>query len=140
MDNYTIRKLTNSDYKKYLYLIKQFRSTIFTFEEYKNILSKIENNSTIWVFEYNNELIGTVTVIYEYKFIYNIAKLAHIEDVCIDEKYRNKGIGQLLLNYVVNEAKKEKCYKIILDCNEKLEDFYKKSGFEKKGIQMVQYF
>jgi hypothetical protein len=40
----------------------------------------------------------------------------------------------------VNEAKKEKCYKIILDCDENLENFYKKSGLEKKGIQMAKYF
>jgi glucosamine-phosphate N-acetyltransferase len=140
MTDYTIRKLTINDYEKYLYLINQFRATTFTKETYKNILSKIENNSTIWVIDYNNELIGTTTVIYEYKFIRNIVKLAHIEDVCVDKKYRNKGIGNLLINYVVNEALKEKCYKIILDCDEKLENFYKKSGLEKHGIQMAKYF
>jgi len=140
MNSYIIRKLNVSDYEKYLNLINQFRSTIFTLEEYKNILSKIENNSTIWVIDYNNELIGTTTIIYEYKFIRNIVKLAHIEDVCIDKNYRNKGIGKLLINFVVNEANKENCYKIILDCDENLENFYKKSGLEKKGIQMAKYF
>jgi glucosamine-phosphate N-acetyltransferase len=140
MNDYTIRKLNINDYEKYLYLINQFRPTTFTNETYKNILGKIENNSTIWVVDYNNELIGTTTIIYEYKFIRNIVKLAHIEDVCVDEKYRNKGIGNLLINYVVNEALKEKCYKIILDCDEKLENFYKKSGLEKHGIQMAKYF
>jgi glucosamine-phosphate N-acetyltransferase len=139
MTDYIIRKLNINDYEKYLYLINQFRATTFTNETYKNILSKIENNSTIWVVDYNNELIGTTTIIYEYKFIRNIVKLAHIEDVCIDEKYRNKGIGNLLINYVVNEAIKENCYKIILDCDEKLENFYKKSGLEKHGIQMAKY-
>ena len=140
MNSYIIRKLNVSDYEKYLNLINQFRSTIFTLEEYKNILSKIENNSTIWVIDDNNELIGTTTIIYEYKFIRNIVKLAHIEDVCIDKNYRNKGIGKLLINFVLNEANKENCYKIILDCDENLENFYKKSGLEKKGIQMAKYF
>ena len=46
----------------------------------------------------------------------------------------------LLINFVVNEANKEKCYKIILDCDANLEFFYKKSGLEKKGIQMAKYF
>ena len=140
MNSCIIRKLNDSDYNKYLNLINQFRSTIFTLEEYKNTLSKINNNSTIWVVDYNNELIGTATILYEYKFIRNIVKLAHIEDVCIDEKQRNKGIGKLLINYLVNEANKENCYKIILDCDENLENFYKKSGLEKKGIQMAKYF
>ena len=140
MNSYIIRKLNVSDYEKYLNLINQFRSTIFTLEEYKETLSKIEKNSTIWVIDDNNELIGTTTIIYEYKFIRNIVKLAHIEDVCIDKNHRNKGIGNLLINFVVNEANKENCYKIILDCDENLENFYKKSGLEKKGIQMAKYF
>ena len=85
MNSYIIRKLNVSDYEKYLNLINQFRSTIFTLEEYKETLSKIEKNSTIWVIDDNNELIGTTTIIYEY-----------------------------------------------------LENFYKKSGLEKKGIQMAK--
>lgn len=140
MNTYIIRKLSHYDYEKYLNLISQFRPTIFTLEEYTNTLNKIENNSTIWVVEFNNQLIGTATIIYEYKFIYNIVKSAHIEDVCIDQKFRNNGIGKLLIDYLVNEALHNKCYKIILDCNENLEKFYKKSGFEKNGIQMSKYF
>jgi len=140
MDDYLIRKLNVSDYEKYLSLINQFRPTFFTLEDYKNTLSKIETNSIIWVIEYNDELIGTTTIIYEYKFIHNISKSAHIEDVCIDKNHRNKGIGNLLINFVVNEANKEKRYKIILDCDANLEFFYKKSGLEKKGIQMAKYF
>lgn len=141
MDDYIIRKLNVSDYKKYLNLINQFRPTFFTLKDYKNTLSKIETNSVIWVVEYKDELVGTTTVIYEYKFIHNISKSAHIEDVCIDKNHRNKGIGHLLINFVVNEANnKEKCYKIILNCHDNLENFYKKSGLEKKDIQMVKYF
>jgi glucosamine-phosphate N-acetyltransferase len=140
MNNYIIRNLTDADYDKYLYLINQFRPTVFTVEEYKDVLNKINTHSTIWVVDYNNELIGTTTIIYEYKFIHNIVKLAHIEDVCIDKNYRNKGIGNLLMNFIVDEAKKENCYKIILDCDEKLENFYKKSGLERNGIQMAKYF
>ena len=141
MNNYIIRKLNDSDtdYKNYLHLINQFRLSAFTLEEYKNVLSKIENNSTIWVIDYDNELIGTATILYEYKFIHNIVKLAHIEDVCIDQNYRHKGIGNILINHLVNEATKKSCYKVALDCDEKLENFYKNAGLEKKGIQMTKY-
>ena len=130
----------NTDYKQYLYLINQFRSTTFTLQEYTNLLTKIENNSSIWVVEYNNELIGTATILYEYKFIHNIVKLAHIEDVCISQTYRNKGIGILLINHVLHEADKEKCYKVTLDCDESLEKFYRNAGLEHTGIQMTKYF
>jgi len=137
---YKIRALTDSDYTNYLQLINQFRCTTFSEEDYKMILHKINKNSTIWVIEYNNELIGTATLIYEYKFIRNIVKLSHVEDVCIDHRYRNKGLGTILLKFLVNEATNEQCYKIILDCDETLEHFYNKSGFKKNGIQMAHYF
>jgi glucosamine-phosphate N-acetyltransferase len=140
MNSYIIRKLNISDYEKYLNLITQFQATNFTLQEYTNTLNIIERNSTIWVIDYKDELIGTATIFYEYKFIHNIAKSAHIEDVCIDKNYRNKGIGNLLINFLVNEANKEKCYKIILDCDSTLEKFYNKSGLEKKNIQMAKYF
>jgi glucosamine-phosphate N-acetyltransferase len=137
---YKIRSLTDSDYTNYLQLINQFRPTTFNEKDYKTILNQIHKNSTIWVIEYNHELIGTATLIYEYKFIRNIVKLAHVEDVCIDHRYRNKGLGTILLKFLVNEATNEQCYKIILDCDETLEHFYNKSGFKKNGIQMAHYF
>jgi glucosamine-phosphate N-acetyltransferase len=140
MNNFTIRKLNKLDYANYLTLINQFRPTVFTLEEYEDTLDKIDGNSTIWVIDYDAELIGTTTIVYEHKFIRNIVKLAHIEDVCIDERFRGKGLGNVLINHAVNEANKENCYKITLYCDEKLEHFYEKSGFDKKGIQMAKYF
>ena len=138
--DYTIRSLNNSDYVNYLHLINQFRTTTFTKEEYSRTLNQIHANSTIWVLEYKNELIGTITILYEYKFIRNIVKLAHLEDVCIDKQYRKKGLGTLLLKFAISEAKKKECYKIILDCDDSLEPFYNKSEMIKNGIQMAKYF
>lgn len=138
--DYTIRPLNNSDYTNYLHLINQFRTTTFTEEEYNRTLKHIHSNSTIWVLEYKNELIGTITILYEYKFIRNIVKLAHLEDVCIDTRYRKKGLGTLLLKFAISEAKKKECYKIILDCDDSLEPFYNKSEMIKNGIQMAKYF
>jgi glucosamine-phosphate N-acetyltransferase len=137
---YNIRPLNNNDYTNYLQLIKQFRLTTFTEEEYNRTLNHIHTHSTIWVLEHKNELIGTITILYEYKFISNIVKLAHVEDVCIDRRYRKQGLGTLLLKFAISEAKKKECYKIILDCDETLEPFYNKSGMIKNGIQMVKYF
>ena len=37
-------------------------------------------------------------------------------------------------------AQAHKCYKVILDCNEKNQGFYEKLGFKKKEIQMAVYF
>ena len=139
--NFFIRKLLETDYEKYKILINGFRETEFTHTEYMNVLNHIQQNSDIWVIvnENENELIGTGTILYETKFIHNISLYAHIEDVYIEEKYRKHGIGKLLVEHLVNEAKIRRCHKVILDCTESLESFYTKNNFRKNGIQMVIY-
>lgn len=141
--NYTniiIRKLNENDYESFKILINDFRITHFTKDEFINRLNLINKNSEIWVIEYNKELISCGTIIYEYKFIRNLCKLAHIEDICVLQKYRNKGIGKILIDHLVNITQNNNCYKITLYCEDNLEKFYSKSEFEKKGIQMAIYF
>lgn len=135
-----IRKLNENDYEQYKKLINDFRETNFTFKQFIEILNVIKSNSDIWVIEKDNLLIATGTIIYEYKFIRNICKLAHIEDVCILKDYRGNGYGKILIDFLINEAKTNKCYKITLYCDDKIEQFYKNSNFEKNGIQMAIYF
>jgi glucosamine-phosphate N-acetyltransferase len=135
-----IRILNENDYEEYFKLINIFRETFFTKEDFINNLFKINNNSNIWVIELNNKLIGTGTILYEYKFIHNISKIAHIEDICIDNNYRGKNYGKFLMNHLIDVAMKENCYKVTLYCKEDLEKFYKSCNMEKNGIQMAIYF
>ncbi len=137
---YNIRKLNENDYIQYKKLINEFRETEFNEEQFKETLNKINNYSDIWIIEIDDEIITTITIIYEYKFIHNISKIAHIEDVCTLIKYRGKGYGKILLDYIINEVKKNNCYKITLYCKEELENFYCKTKFVKNGIQMAIYF
>jgi glucosamine-phosphate N-acetyltransferase len=142
MDIIKIRPLNNDDYEQYFELINIFRETYFTKEDFINNLIKINNNSnsTIYVIELNNKLIATGTILYEYKFIHNISKIAHIEDICVHNDYRSKNYGKILICYLIDEAHKEKCYKVTLYCKEELEKFYKSCNMEKNGIQMAIYF
>lgn len=139
-EKYLFRKLIEDDYEKYLKLINDFRETNFSKEAFVSILNKINNNnSSIWVIVIDDELIATGTIIYEYKFIHDTSILAHIEDICVSKSFRGNNYGQILVNYLIEEAKKKKCYKITLYCDEKLEKFYGLNGFSKKGIQMAIY-
>ena len=139
-EDYIFRKLTVDDYEKYVTLINEFRETVFTKEEFITTLDRINrNNSNIWVITVGDELIATGTILYEYKFIHNISKLAHIEDICVSASHRKNNYGKALVKRLVEEAKSENCYKITLYCDEKLEKFYASNGFEKKCIQMSIY-
>jgi glucosamine-phosphate N-acetyltransferase len=140
MSTHIIRKLSINDYNHFFELINDFRQTNFTEEKYIETLSEIKKSSDIWVIEYNNKLIGTATIIYEHKFIFNGCILAHIEDVCIKKEFRNSGFGKILMNRIIQEIKDKNCYKVSLDCMENNVPFYEKCGFERRGQQMTILF
>jgi GNAT superfamily N-acetyltransferase len=55
----------------------------------------------------------------------------YLEDIFISKNYRNKGIGKLLFNELVNIAKKQKCGRMewcVLDWNINAINFYEKLG------------
>jgi GNAT superfamily N-acetyltransferase len=55
-------------------------------------------------------------------------KMLYLEDFVIAEKHRRKGIGRLLFNSVIAEAKKQNCKLMkwqVLDWNEPAIEFYK---------------
>lgn len=135
-----IRVLEKNDFKEYISLINQFRSIGLdiskdTFEE---IYDNIFKNSIIYVISINDIIIGSATLIIEQKFIHQLSKYGHIEDVIIAEKYRKNGYGTIIINHIVNICKSEKFYKITLTCNKELIPFYKKNNFEVYQIHMSQ--
>lgn len=84
----------------------------------------------------NHQIIGSATLLIEQKFIHNGGKAGHIEDVVTRKGYEGKGIGREILKELIKIAKDNECYKIILDCDEKLVKFYEKIGFKKHSIMM----
>ena len=53
------------------------------------------------------------------------------------ENQRGKGIGKLLVNNLIEKAKKNNCDKIILSSSEKNLKFYQKLGFQKNEFEMI---
>ena len=103
------------------------------------ILSEIKDkNYRIVIAEdkQNHQIIGSATLLIEQKFIHNGGKAGHIEDVVTRKGYEGKGIGMEILKELIKIAKDNECYKIILDCDEKLVKFYEKLGFNKHSIMM----
>jgi len=131
-----LRRLNKNDYEQFLVLINQFRETDFTEKDFILTLDKIEKNSEIWIIENEDKIIAAATIIFEYKFIFDISCLAHIEDVIVDINYRRKGYGKILINHLKEIAKSNNCYKLTLDCNDTNVNFYNACDFEKRGNQM----
>jgi glucosamine-phosphate N-acetyltransferase len=99
----------------------------------KQIFDKINVNPNhkIFVAVLNGKVIGSTTLLIEQKFIHDGGKVGHIEDVVITKDYQRKGIGEKLIRFVLDYAKKKNCYKTILDCLDDVKPFYEKIGFRK---------
>ena len=132
------RLLNKNDYDQFFDLINHFRETNFTLHDFEELLVS-QKQVEIYVLEMDNKLIGAGTILYEKKFIHNISLYAHIEDIIIKNEYQGKGYGKILINNLINICKVRKCYKILLDCETNLIQFYEKCGFTDKGHQMVIY-
>ncbi|HET6422499.1 MAG TPA: GNAT family N-acetyltransferase, partial [Planctomycetaceae bacterium] len=74
-------------------------------------------------------IIGTASLLLETKFIHNGGRVGHVEDVAVDPNYQGQGIGQALIHHLIEVCRRERCYKLILDCNPQLVPWYSKLGF-----------
>lgn len=137
------RHIESSDYyKDYLLLLEQLtivEKEKINYEQFKIFVNSLSNNHIIIVIEDNNKIIGTGTLLIENKVIHNMGSVGHIEDIIIHNNYRKQGLGKKLIDELIKISIKANCYKTILDCSEKNSNFYEKSGFTKKEIQMVKY-
>jgi glucosamine-phosphate N-acetyltransferase len=145
LEKLEVRNLVEEDYYKgFLQLINYFTKkentkykSFFEFQtQFKNMIYK---NSFVYVIEYENKIIGSATLYLQLKFHNDFEKAGLIEEVIINEKFRGKGLGKKLINYIINEAKKNNCYKIVLNAEQKNAEFYSKLGFINKGIEFKMY-
>ncbi len=122
-------------------LLKQLTESNFNKTKFLNVYKNLSHQKKIFIVKNNdNDTIATGSILLEQKFTHNFSKVAHIEDIVVLESYRGRGIGKLLINFLVKFAEKNNCYKVILNCDEKNINFYKKLGFSKKNVEMSYYF
>tara|TARA_B100000963_G_scaffold355885_2_gene375007 strand:+ start:3264 stop:3698 length:435 start_codon:yes stop_codon:yes gene_type:complete len=136
-------EINETNYTQIINLYNNFSKidkNILNFKNYKSIVERLPQNHNIYFCIDNENIIGAITLIIEEKFIHNGGKVGHIEDLIVLEDYRKQGIGSLLCNYVKHLCIQNKCYKMILDCDELIENYYIKKGFTKKGSYMTYYF
>lgn len=135
------RPLVIEDYhKQYLDLLKQLSEVgDISYEKFTMIFPKLAG---IYVIEdlITKKIIGSITLLIEQKIIHNAGRVAHIEDVVISKEYRKCGLGNFMVRQAIQEAEELGCYKVILDCDDRLISFYEKCGLKRKGTQMAHYF
>ena len=134
--------ITQKFYNEFINLVKTFRDTNINYNEFIKYIEDLSNFHDIFLLidEESENIIGCVTILLEQKLIHNLNFVCHIEDFIINNNYKNKGFGSIILTHIKEYAKKKNCYKIILNCNNNIKEFYIKNNFISKNIEMSYYF
>ena len=141
--NFTVREIKKSDIQRGLFEtlsnLSQVGEINQDIERASKILHEIEGNKLYKIFVAESEsgqIIGSITLLVEQKFIHNGGKVGHIEDVVTRKEFSGKGVGSSLVQKCIDVAKDEKCYKVILDCSDDNVPFYERAGFRKHEVSM----
>lgn len=88
------------------------------------------------------KILGYAFCVFQQRLNDNIltdVKSLYIDDLCVDEIERGKGVGRALYEYVLAFAKSSGCYNVTLNvwaCNESARRFYENLGLTPQKIGM----
>ncbi len=107
------------------------------FKQKNELINTLLSNPYVKVYTYSvdKKVVGFI----QYEDIYDRYEL---DNIFVLEKYRRKKIGSLMLEFMINEAKKNKVLNITLEVrkdNAKAISLYKKYGFIEKAIRNKYY-
>jgi ribosomal protein S18 acetylase RimI-like enzyme len=82
-------------------------------------------------------VIGTFALLVMDNLAHMGAPSAVVEDVCVDERLRGQGVGRSMMEFAMEFARQQGCYKLTLSSNLARGDahaFYRSLGFEQHGL------
>jgi GNAT superfamily N-acetyltransferase len=82
-------------------------------------------------------IVGTFALLVMDNLAHRGAPSAIVEDVCVDEQLRGRGIGRAMMNFAMEFAGKRGCYKLTLSSSgarEGAHAFYRSLGFDQHGL------
>ncbi|CAK1583511.1 unnamed protein product [Parnassius mnemosyne] len=131
-----VRPLQRGDFDKgFLQLLSQLTSTgSITRKQFDERFTqmKISGGHYVTVIEdkRSSKIIAAATLTVEQKFIHNCSLRGRLEDVVVNDTYRGKQLGKLIVVTVSLLAQELGCYKMSLDCKDKLIKFYESLGYK----------
>ena len=102
----------------------------------------LDDNTPVFVYTEDDKVLGyAFCQIIIFNSIVNPKeiKTLYIDDLCVDELYRNKHIGRSLYNHVIEYAKSMNCYNVTLNVwegNDSAKAFYEKCGMKVQKTYM----
>ena len=114
----------------------------YTDDELKELITDPER--PIFVAEVDGRVEGYAFCIFQQNVDNNILtdiRTLYIDDLCVDEECRGKGIGKKLYQYVLDYAKQSGCYNVTLNVwegNDTARSFYEAMGLGYQKYVMEQ--
>lgn len=135
-ENIEIRKGTKEDLPRLMELIQELALFEKAPDSITNTIKDMEADGfgSTPVFEFYVAITDKIIVgiaLYFVKYSTWKGKGIYLDDLIITEKYRGKGIGKILFDKIIDEAKKINAKQLhwqVLDWNTPAIDFYKKYG------------
>lgn len=85
-------------------------------------------------------VVATASLVFQIKLFRAGGVVGMIEDVVVHPDYRGQKYGVLLIEHMIEVAKKANCYKVILWCNNKNVAYYEKFGLHTHEVLMRKDF
>ncbi|XP_058790869.1 probable glucosamine 6-phosphate N-acetyltransferase [Phymastichus coffea] len=137
-DGLIFRPLNSKDYEKgFLQLLSQLTEVgNITKDQFLNRFHNMKSSGGYYVIvveDFNcDKVIGSATLVVEQKFIHSCGLRGHLEDVVVNSEYRGKQLGKLVVMAVKHLARTLQCYKLTLECKDRLIPFYESLDFKKE--------
>jgi len=139
-DGFIVRPLSSKDYDRgFLDILGQLTSVgHITKQRFMEHFSDMKKSSdtyyiTVIVDTKLDKIVGSGTLVREKKFIHKCGARGLVEDIIVDDSYRGKQLGKILLATLVEIGKEVGCYKITLNCKDELVRFYNSFGLHKES-------
>lgn len=130
-----IEHLNGTHYdKQFLECLSALKKVELTRDAFGDILrTRLSRRVDTVVVVVDDKVVATAAILIEPKFYGNVG---HIEDVATLESQRGRGFGRMAVEECLQTARRELCYKVILDCADHNVDWYTKLGFYRFENQM----
>ena len=149
----SIREARKSDVARLVELMKALTITTSSVEahgastlaEYEKVFEQIENdpNHKLIVAEVDGSVVGSADLVIVPNLSHRGLPWAVMENVIVEEKIRRKGIAGAMVQYLVDLARENGCYKIGLSSSKErpaAHSFYESLGFKQYGLGYRIYF
>lgn len=106
MDNLEIRKMSLEDLEE---IAPTLETDFDDFWNYNIIKSELLNeNSTLFIAKSNSSIVA-------FAGIWQVVDIMHLNDIVVAKKFRNQGIGKILLNHIINYTKEQNVNELTLE-------------------------